>query len=95
MLASGILHSHVVVRLKREERDVETRKKGKKVGKVPSQRTVTLSKEALIEVSVESIKMEVKVHELVDAIIVSTSWKQFAPNLRSVIMENRKARMEE
>lgn len=62
---------------------------------MPSRGTVTLSKDALIEVSVESIKMEVKVNELVNSIITDTNWKDSVGNLRSVIMERRKLKREE
>lgn len=62
---------------------------------MPSQRTVTLSKGALIELSIESIKMDVKVNELVNAIVLNTDWKESVGALRSTIMQSRERKKEE
>lgn len=62
---------------------------------MPSRGTVTLSKGALIEVTVESINMGVKVNELVNSIITDTNWKDSVGNLQSVIMEGRRLKREE
>lgn len=62
---------------------------------MPSRGTVTLSKDALIDVTVESINMGVKVNELVNSIITDTNWKDSMGNLKFVIMERRKLKREE
>lgn len=48
---------------------------------MPSQRTVTLSKEALIKLSVAAIENDCKVKELCDSIICNTNWEREAARL--------------
>lgn len=62
---------------------------------MPGQRTVSLSKAAVIELSVESIKMDVRINELVNAIILKTDWKEEVEDLRAAIMKSRAQRKEE
>ena len=60
---------------------------------MPSPLAVTVSKNALEELSKAAIEFDVRPHELVDAIVAHTNWEAQVEKLVKIIREDRNKRV--